>query len=37
MNFSSFEILFCPSVCIKIAHALAAIGANQDDYRLLFD
>jgi hypothetical protein len=36
LNFSSFEILFCPRGCNKSAHGLAAFGANQGDYRLLW-
>jgi hypothetical protein len=36
LNFISVKISYCPRVCNKIAHALAAIGAKQDESRLIW-
>jgi ribonuclease HI len=36
MAFSSFEFVFIPRRCNNIAHVLAALGANRQDFRCLW-
>jgi hypothetical protein len=36
LNFISVEFSFCPRVCNKVAHAIAALGACQPEPMLLW-
>jgi hypothetical protein len=36
LNFQSFEFQYVPRICNKVAHALANLGVNQEESRLLW-